>query len=258
MASSLGYPAAMSGGAVPDEVAPPLDLMRRLSEGGEESLARLWQWRIELHARDTYAGVPMSKFPEDLRVYEKIIWERAPSVIVEVGVQFGGSSLWLRDRLFDFHRYRTGPEPMVIAVDIDLTSARASFDELPPEGTAGIELLEGDVKDDGLVAAVREMVPAHAEVLVIEDAEHDADTTRAALNGLAPLVRAGGYYMVEDTCVDLDRLRVYETWPRGAGLALDEWLANDPLGRRFRRRQEMQPYGLTCHPGGLIQRLADL
>jgi cephalosporin hydroxylase len=231
--------------------------MRQLGEGDEGSLARLWEWRIKLHNRDTYAGVRMSKFPEDLRVYERILWERAPRMIVEVGVQFGGSTLWLRDRLFDFQRYRAGAAPLVIAVDIDLTSARQGFDALPPEGTAGIALVEGDVRDETVIAEIRKMVPAGAEVLVIEDAQHEADTTLAALNGLAPLVCAGGYYMVEDTCVDVDRLRVYENWPRGAGLALEEWLTTDPLGRRFRRRPELQPYGLTCHPGGLIQRLAD-
>jgi cephalosporin hydroxylase len=248
----------MSGGIQSGDATPPVDVMRQLSEGGNESLASLWRWRIELHARDTYAGVPISKFPEDLRTYEQIIWERAPRVVVEIGVQFGGSTLWLRDRLFDFQRYRAGPAPLVVAVDVDLARARESFDALPPEGRAGIELLEGDVRDDAVIATIRDMVPAGAETLVIEDAQHDAETTLAALNGLAPLVRAGGYYMVEDTCVDIDRLRVFDAWPRGAGLALNEWLATDPLGRRFRRRPEMQPYGLTCHPGGLIQRLADL
>jgi cephalosporin hydroxylase len=250
--------AAMSVGRLPAQAKSPPDVMRLLSEGGDQSLASLWRWRVELHGQETYAGVRMSKFPEDLRTYEKILWERAPRVVVEIGVQFGGSTLWLRDRLFDFQRYRTGPAPLVIAVDIDLSHARKCFEGLPPEGTAGIELLEGDVTDDAVMAAIREAVPPDAEILVIEDAQHEANTTLRALNGLAPLVRAGGYYMVEDTCVDIDRLRVDDDWPRGAGLALDEWLRADPLGRRFRRRPDLQPYGLTCHPGGLIQRLADL
>ena len=199
----------------------------------------------------------MSKFPEDLRTYETILWERAPQVVVEIGVQYGGSTLWLRDRLFDFQRYRSGPAPMVIAIDMDLTEARKSFDELPPEGTAGIELLEGDIRDDDVLAEIRAMVPRDAEVLVIEDAQHDATTTLAALHGLAPLVRPGGYYVVEDTCVDIEPLRVTGEWPRGCGIALEEWLATDEFGRRFRRRPDLQSYGLTCHPGGLVQRLAD-
>lgn len=248
----------MSAGRPPGELEAPPDFMRELREESPESLGRLWRWRVEFHGQDTYAGVRMSKFPEDLRVYERILWERAPRVVVEIGIQFGGSTLWLRDRLFDFQRYRTGPAPLVIAVDVDLAAARECFDDLPPEAVAGIELLEGDIRDEAVIGQVCQMVPAGAEVLVIEDAQHEADTTLAALNGLAPLVRAGGYYMVEDTCVDIEDLRVYDSWPRGAGLALAEWLTTDPLGRRFQRRPDLQPYGLTCHPGGLIQRLADL
>jgi len=248
----------MSARAASSDSIVCIDLMGQLAEGGDPSLAAFWRSRIELHGRDTYAGVRMSKFPEDLRTYEKILWERAPRVVVELGVQYGGSTLWLRDRLFDFQRYRSRPAPLVIAADIDLTEARKSFDDLPPEGTAGIELLEGDIRDDRLLAEIRAMVPDDAEVLVIEDAQHDATTTFAALRGLAPLVRAGGYYMVEDTCVDVETLRVNSQWPRGCGTALEQWLADDPLGRRFRRRSDLQPYGLTCHPGGLVQRLPDV
>lgn len=232
--------------------------MRKLAAGAERSLEELWRDRVGEHAHDTYAGIPMSKFPEDLRTYEHILWERMPAIVIEIGVRHGGSTLWLRDRLFDFQRYRCGPAPRVIGVDVDLGPARESFSGFPPEGVAGIQLIEGDIADASVVEQILLAVPRDAEVFVIEDAAHDAATTLAALRALAPLIRAGGYYMVEDTCVDYEALRVTEDWPRGCGTALAEWLAQDPLGRRFERRPERQAYGLTCHPGGLLQRLTDL
>ena len=234
------------------------NLMSRLEEARDAGLAALWRARIQLHHDDSYAGLPIAKFPEDLRVYEKIIWERAPRVVVEVGVHNGGSTLSLRDRLFDFQRYRCGPAPTVIAVDIDLTAARRNFEALPAEGVAGIQFLDGDIRDPAVIAEIRSRIPTDGEVFVIEDAQHDGATTRAALDGLAPIVRGGGYYVVEDTCVDVEALRVADDWPRGCGIALSEWLASDPLGRRFERRRDLQAYGLTCHPGGIIQRLPDL
>jgi cephalosporin hydroxylase len=245
---------ALRGRARDDFVA--LDLMPLLAEGRDVPLVSLWRSRIEQHSRDVYAGVPMSKFPEDLLTYEHVLWNRRPQVVVEIGVHHGGSTLWLRDRLFALQRYRRDPAPMVLGVDIDLSLAQASFEGLPPEATAGIELLEGDVNDETLVETIRAKVPDGAEVFVIEDAAHNASTTRAALQGLTPLIRPGGFYMVEDTCVDIEPLRVDSGWPRGAGVALDDWLASDPVGRLFRRRPDLQPYGLTCHPGGLLERLS--
>jgi cephalosporin hydroxylase len=235
------------------DLAPP-DLMGALAAGTEVPLADQWSTRIEQHRHETYAGVPLMKFPEDLRTYERILWESAPQVVIELGVFHGGSALWLRDRLFDLQRYRSGPAPLVIGVDVDLADARRHFEALPPAAAARIDLVAGDVGDPDVLDAVRAMVPAGADVLVIDDAAHDARTTRAALEGLAPLIRGGGFFVVEDTCVDVEPLRVYPDWPRGAGTALEAWLAEDPLGRRFQRRADLQAYGLTCHPGGVLQR----
>jgi cephalosporin hydroxylase len=246
--------ATMSSSTSPHDEYPPLDLMAPLAARQDVALLELWRSRIREHSRDAYAGIPISKFPEDLRTYERILWEARPQVVVEIGVDRGGSAIWLRDRLFDFQRYRRGPAPRVLAVDVDLAAARANFESLPPEATAGIDLIEGDIKNEAVVAEIHREVPRGVEVLVIEDAAHDADTTLAALQGLAPLVQPGGFYVVEDTCVDIEPLRVDPRWPRGAGTALEQWLASDTLGRCFRRRCDLQPYGLTCHPGGLLQR----
>ncbi|MFZ0043410.1 MAG: hypothetical protein WAK93_19025, partial [Solirubrobacteraceae bacterium] len=50
------------------------DVMRELASGRDGVVAELWRARIVQQFRDTYAGIPISKFPEDLRTYEQIIW----------------------------------------------------------------------------------------------------------------------------------------------------------------------------------------
>jgi cephalosporin hydroxylase len=200
------------------------------------SVAKLWRERIAVHEHDSYRGVPIHKFPEDLWIYEKLIWERRPHVLVEVGIERGGSTLWFSERV-----------TRVIGVDVDCSGARARL-----ERVRNVELVEGNIRDRAVVDEVVRQV-ADAEVMVVEDAAHDYKTTKAALEGLAPLIRPGGFYVVEDTCVDVDELRVDQGWPRGCGRALTDWLESS-LGRRFRRRNDLQVYGLTCHPGGIIQR----
>jgi hypothetical protein len=48
-------------------------------------------------------------------------------------------------------------------------------------------------------------------------------------------------------------MRVFDFWPRGPIAAIDEWLQTSQ-GAAFTRRDDLELYGLTCHPGGFLQR----
>src|ERR1700741_1584654 len=88
----------------------------------DQRLRDYWMERVAQHTKDSYAGIPMSKFPEDLRTYEHLIWQTDANTVVEIGTQFGGSALWFRDRLVAFAKYRPRlPAPLVITLDLDNT-----------------------------------------------------------------------------------------------------------------------------------------
>jgi cephalosporin hydroxylase len=212
-----------------------------------------WRKRAVQHTADTYAGVPMSKFPEDLRVYEHLLWLARPTVVIELGVQYGGGTLWWRDRLAALEHY-TGRRGQVIGVELDAAAARASIDRVDPSW-AQITLLEGDVCDPALPDRVAEHVPAGARCLVIEDTAHVYDTTRAALDGFARFVGPGGFLVVEDGCVDDEELRLPD-WPRGVLPAVADWLLS-PGGAEFTVHRELQLYGVTCHPSGFLRRAGE-
>jgi cephalosporin hydroxylase len=210
--------------------------------------SRLWQ-----HTQDSYAGVPIAKFPEDLRVYEHLLWMSAADVVIELGVLFGGSSMWFRDRLNALARYRSTPtRTMVIGVDVDLTNARAQLAAADPSYADDIMLIDGSVTDPGLPQMVSDRVPAGARCLVIEDTAHTFETTLASLRGFSPLVPVGGFFVVEDGCVDIEELRILDDWPRGVTPALRSWL--DTEARGFVVRSDLELYGVSCHPGGFLQR----
>ena len=212
-----------------------------------------WRARAAQHTGDSYVGVPMSKFPEDLRVYEHLLWLAKPDVVIELGVQHGGSTLWLRDRLAAIERY-TGRPGKVIGVELHDEAARANIGRADP-GWANITLLAGGrVRPGPARAGRRDSCPAGASCLVIEDTAHVYDTTRAALEGFAAFVPPGGFFVVEDGCVDDEELR-FEGWPRGVLPAVREWLETPP-GGDFAVRRDLELYGVTCHPEGFLQRAA--
>ena len=208
-----------------------------------------WRARADQHVHDTYAGVVMSKFPEDLRVYEHLLWLDAPDTVIELGTNWGGSALWFRDRLAALRAYgRIAREPTVITVDVAQAGPRQTMEACA--NASGISLVEGDLGDPEVVEMVASLVGQRC--LVVEDSAHTYETTRAALEGYARFVPAGGFMVVEDGCVDDEELRLPD-WPRGVRPALDEWLAS-PAGADFTVRRDLELYGTTCHPSGFLQR----
>ena len=217
-------------------------------------LREYWLARAAQHTSDSYAGVPLSKFPEDLRTYEHLLWEMRADTVIEIGTQAGGSALWFRDRLLANRRYgRAGRDPLVISVDVTHASAREELERADPAWREAIALVEADVRDPGTADAVAELVPDGARCFVIEDSAHEHDTTLAALNGFARFVPPQGFFVVEDGCVDVEALRLDPTWPRGVLPALHEWLATS-AGREFTVRRDLELYGVSCHPEGFLQR----
>ena len=219
-----------------------------------EPVREYWLRRAIQHTSDRYAGIPMSKFPEDLRVYEHILWSMRPSVVIELGTDFGGSALWFRDRLAALRRYGGSDVVQVISIDKDLERPRAALVQADPGYADSITLVEGDVTDPNLPKQVAELLPADARCFVVEDSAHTYETTYAALEGFARFVPLGGFFVVEDGCVDIDERRASEAWPRGVLPALHDWLRT-AAGAAFEIRRDLELYGISCHPEGFLQRV---
>lgn len=218
------------------------------------SLRSYWLDRAAQHTHDSYGGIPLAKFPEDLRVYEHLLWADRPSVVIEIGAHCGASALWFRDRLRTLAAYGLISEFHVVTIDIEVDNARQHLDRADSNWEESISLVPGDVCDENLPARIAELLP-DARCLVVEDSAHIYSTTMAALAGFSRFVSPGGFFVVEDGCVDIDMMRLEEGWPRGVLPAVADWLTS-PAGEGFGARRDLELYGMTCHPGGVLQRSA--
>jgi cephalosporin hydroxylase len=219
----------------------------------DESVVEFWRRRIHQHLTEYYAGIRLSKFPEDLRVVEQLLFAQRPDVVIEIGTQFGASALWIADRLASLTRYGGPADPLVVTIDIDTRAARVALDRADPAWRDRIVLIESDVCSSALPELVKEHLGGRTNCMVIEDGAHTYETTAAALTGFSRFVPAGGYLVVEDGIVDVEALRLLPDWPRGVHQAIAEFMAS-PLGSEFVRRPDLETYGLTSHPGGYLQR----
>ena len=219
-----------------------------------EPAKRYWDDRVRQHTQDSYVGVALAKFPEDLRAYEHILWGMRPNVVIEIGTSFGASALWFRDRLRWLEAYGRIEAGRVITVDLEVAHARALLAEADPRFEETIVVLQGDVLDPGLPARVEARLTPGARCLVVEDSAHEYDTTMAALTGFARFVPREGFFVVEDGYVDLEERRVAPELPRGVQPAIADWLRTRE-GRCFGVERDAELYGVSSHPGGFLRRL---
>jgi cephalosporin hydroxylase len=218
----------------------------------QASAREFWLARARQHTTDSYAGIPIAKFPEDLRTYEHLLWQMRANVVIEIGTWSGASALWFRDRLRTMQDYGLVDSPRVISIDLDQKAAVAAVAAVDPGYGETITFVESDVCDLALPGQVAGQLPENARCFVVEDSAHVYETTRAALLGFARFVPVGGYLVVEDGCVDVEEMRL-DDWPRGVLPALAEWLAS-PDGEGFQVQRDLELYGMSCHPQGFLQR----
>jgi len=133
----------------------------------------------------SYFGVKALKSPLDHWVYQEIIFEIKPDVILEIGNAYGGSALSLA------HLCDILGHGKVIGLDLSHAKVPSVVKEHPR-----ITFIEGDACE--LFANVRKLIGENESVLIIEDSSHTYENTLRVLRTYAPLVKAGGYFIVED------------------------------------------------------------
>jgi cephalosporin hydroxylase len=133
----------------------------------------------------TYHGIPTLKSPLDFWIYQEILWECRPDIIIEIGNFCGGSTLALA------HTCDLLGNGKVLAID-------TTHEQISPDAQVHprITWITGDACD--VVATVRRTVPQNASVMVIDDSVHTYEHTLRVLEAYAGLVTVGNYFIVED------------------------------------------------------------
>ena len=132
-----------------------------------------------------YFGIPTARCPLDAWVYQEIIYEIMPDVIVELGTFCGGGTLYLA-HLCDMLNHG-----MVVSVDIKQGTVALPVREHPR-----IELIESSAC--AAFSQVRDLIHPGESVLVIEDSAHTFKNTLSVLRTYHELIQPGGYFIVED------------------------------------------------------------
>jgi cephalosporin hydroxylase len=186
----------------------------------------------------SWMGVKAWKNPLDAWIYQEIVYEVRPDVIVEVGSASGGGALYLA------HLLELMDHGQVVSVDID----RSTFVAEHPR----LLTVTGPSSAPETVAQVAELCRGK-RALVIHDADHTKEQVLADLRCYAPFVSVGSYLIVEDGIVDL-----YHPWEKlgvsyeGPLAATEEFLRTTD---EFEVDLGRERYLLTYNPRGFLRRI---
>ncbi len=205
----------------------------------------LREWLI-FHQREivfesvSWMGLKLWKNPLDAWIYQEILYEVQPDVVVEIGSRYGGSTKYFADLL------EIIGNGMVISIDpyreeYALTHKR-------------VLALTGKSADPDILAQVEERCHGKS-VLVIQDGDHSKKQVLEDLDTYSRFVSLGSYFIVEDGIVDLfhseDGLGFKEDEP-GPLAAIEEFLGRHP---EFIVDMSRERYILTYNPKGFLKRI---
>ena len=184
-----------------------------------------------------WLGVPALKCPLDLWVYQEILEELRPQLIVECGTAHGGSAYFLAS-ICDL--LGSGE---IVTIDIDTKPGRPVHPR--------ITYILGSSVEADVVAEVRSRLPATGNVLVILDSDHSAPHVERELSLFADMVTVGSYLIVEDT--NINGHPVGEGFGPGPMEAVTAFLQTND---QFVVDAGREKYHLTFNPRGFLRRVA--
>ena len=153
------------------------------------------------HFRVAYKGVPAIKCPFDYVLYQMLIWEVKPDLIIEIGTNKGGSALYLADLL------ESNKKGELHTIDLSVNEEDASLLSHP----------RIKVYKNGFMNYDTSSLSNYKTILVIEDGSHTYEDTLAALNKFSSFVSNNSYFIAEDGIVnELGREREFNGGPQKA------------------------------------------
>lgn len=195
-----------------------------------------------------WLGVRNFKNPLDMWIYQEILYELRPDVIIEAGTAAGGSALFLATICDNIDHGR------IVTIDIQSREeGMNSFFNSPryrPDHPR-ISYVHGSTTDPAIQAQVVASLSPEERVLVILDSDHSRDHVRAEMDFYHQLVTEGSYLIVEDT-----NLGGNPVWPQEDGgpmAARDAFMAEHA---EFRTDLTREKFFVTQNPRGFLLRVA--
>lgn len=195
---------------------------------------KLYYYSTENTLLNTYwLGTPARKCPLDMWIYQEIIWETKPDIIIETGTAKGGSALFFASMCDLLKKGRV--------VTVDLFKCDVSHPR--------IVKIVGDSVSDEVINKIKKITRKKTAMVVL-DSDHSKKHVLKEMEEYGKLVSVGNYLVVEDTNINGHPVQAGE----GAGPmeAVKEFLHKR---KDFVLDRSREKFFLTFFPKGFLKRV---
>lgn len=183
-----------------------------------------------------FLGTIIEKCPLDLFIYQEILYELKPDIIIETGTAYGGSSIFLAS-ICDLINYG-----QVITIDIK------DYHKSPQHKR--ITYLVGSSTSKRIVNQVKKMIKNKNKILVILDSDHSKKNVLEELMIYSKFVTKESYIIVEDS--NVIGHPVYSSYGPGPMEAIEEFMKRNI---NFAIDKTREKFLLTFNPDGYLKRI---
>jgi cephalosporin hydroxylase len=186
--------------------------------------------------KNTYwLGVETQKYPQDLWIYQEIIFDIKPDLIIETGTLYGGSALYLAS-VCDL----VG-KGNILSIDIEYREDRPKHNR--------ITYLLGDSTSVEIFKLVKEYTLNLPVIMVILDSDHSREHVLDEMNLYSKLVTIGSFLIVEDT--NINGHPVFPKHGPGPMEAAKEFLK---INKDFLIAKDKEKFFISANPSGYLIR----
>ncbi len=189
---------------------------------------RIWE-------QTRWMGFPVLKTPADLWIYQEILFEIKPDLVIETGTYASGTTLFIAQMMDIIGNGR------IVSIDVQTLSIRAQHDR--------ITYITGSSADAAVANAAAAHLKPEGSCLVILDSDHTQRHVESELKLFSPLVTVGSYLIVEDS--NVNGHPVYPTFGPGPYEAIESFLQNN---RNFIPDKSREKFLVSWNPNGYLRR----
>jgi len=219
---------------------------------GFKELSKKWfqqSVNLKYSYQFNWLGIPLIQMPADLIMFQEIVWETQPDLIIETGVARGGSLVfWASIQKI------CGIDGLVLGIDIDIRDhAKNAIKD--SRFNSNIKLIEGSSTDSSVLSQVKEISAKYKKVMLVLDSNHTHEHVLEELKSYGDLVSPGCYLIVLDTVIDDLEIDPRRPWGPGKSpkSAVIEYMKDN--GKNFKLDKSLEARAvLTNAPSGYWQR----